>query len=284
VSGAAPISVEAALARARERLAGRGESPALDAEVLLAHVIGRNRAWLRAFGERELGAAEAARFEALVARRAAGEPVAHLTGRREFWSLELEVTPATLIPRPDTELLVEAALARLPDTPGLRVADLGTGSGAVALALAAERPGWRLLATDRSTAALAVARRNAGRLGLVNVAFRAGDWCAALDGEPVDAILSNPPYIPAADPHLGRGDLAHEPRAALTPGPGGLEAIERIARESRAHLRPGGWLLIEHGYDQGKSAVAVLEAAGYTAVEDLEDTAGNPRVVCGRQP
>ncbi|GAP66110.1 (protein release factor)-glutamineN5-methyltransferase [Mizugakiibacter sediminis] len=221
-------------------------------------------------------------FAALLARRLAGEPVAYLVGRRGFWSLELEVTPATLIPRAETERLVELALARLPADAAARVADLGTGSGAIALAIARERPRARVVATDASAEALAVARRNAARLGLGNVVFAQGDWCAALgEARDFDLIVSNPPYIAAGDPHLGEGDLRFEPAAALASGADGLDAIRRIVRDARAHLRPGGGLLFEHGYRQGAAVRALLAAAGYREVFSARDLEGRERVSGG---
>jgi release factor glutamine methyltransferase len=253
-----------------------------DAQWLLAHVLGRPRSWLFAFGDHAVAADEAARYEALVARRAAGEPVAYLTGRRGFWRFDLEVTPATLVPRPETERLVELALERLPAGSDLRVADLGTGSGAIALALASERPMARVVATDASEAALAVARRNAEMLGLRNVGFRRGDWFDCLGGERFDLVASNPPYIEAGDPHLDA--LRHEPAAALASGADGLDAIRTIARDAPAHLVAGGWLLLEHGWRQGEAVRALLAHAGFVDVATLRDLEGRDRVTLGRIP
>lgn len=274
-------SIASALARARESLSA-SETAALDAELLLAHVLGRPRTFLHAWPERALDVPTTARFDELVVRRAAGEPAALLIGRREFWSLDLAVTADTLVPRPETERLVELALERLaPDAP-LRIADLGTGSGNVALAIARERPACHVLASDRSTRALAVARANARALGIENVEFVRGDWCAALPGEPFDAIVSNPPYVPADDPHLRQ--LRFEPRGALAGGRDGLAQIRRIATAAPGRLRPGGWLLLEHGYDQGESVPALLAALGYREVADFTDGAGQPRVCVARAP
>ncbi|HEX7113462.1 MAG TPA: peptide chain release factor N(5)-glutamine methyltransferase [Mizugakiibacter sp.] len=275
--------VRTLLAEAAQRLAGGAAR--LEAELLLAHALGKPRAWLYAHAGDAADEAAQAAFAALLARRLAGEPVAYLTGTRGFWSLELEVTPATLIPRPETELLVELALARLPEDARARVADLGTGSGAVALAIARERPQAWVFATDASAEALAVARRNAGRLGLAHVAFAQGDWCRALgDASDFDLIVSNPPYIAAGDPHLGEGDLRFEPAAALTSGVDGLDAIRSIVRDARAHLRPGGWLLFEHGYEQGAAVRALLTAAGYREVFTARDLEGRERVSGGAMP
>ncbi|MDQ3269253.1 MAG: peptide chain release factor N(5)-glutamine methyltransferase [Pseudomonadota bacterium] len=255
-----------------------------DAEALLAHALGRPRSWLYAHGDDDLEEDAAARFHALVQRRASGEPVAYLTGRRGFWSLDLQVTPATLIPRPETELLVEIALARLPGDRPLRVADLGTGSGAIALALAHERRNARVLATDVSAAALEVARANASRLGLANVEFRHGDWLVPLAGERIDLIGSNPPYIAETDEHLRQGDLRFEPAAALASGDDGLDAIRRIASGAGACLVPGGWLLIEHGWQQGAPVRALLQQAGLVEIATQRDLSLHERVSFGRAP
>ena len=225
----------------------------------------------------------AERFEALLARRQAGEPVAYLTGTQGFWTLELEVSPATLIPRPETELLVELALARSPVDAGARIADLGTGSGAIGLAIAKERPRAAVIATDASRAALEVARRNATRNRIATVEFREGDWLAPLAGETFDLIASNPPYIADGDPHLGEGDLRFEPPSALSSGADGLDAIRRIVRDAPAHLASGGWLLLEHGWDQGEAVRALLEAAGFMDVETAQDLEGRDRVTLGRK-
>jgi len=264
------------LAEAARRLGER-----IDAELLLAHALGRPRGWLFAHADDAVPAHVQAAFAALVERRAAGEPVAYLVGSRGFWSLELEVTPATLIPRAETERLVELALERLPADRPCRVADLGTGSGAVALALARERPRAQVLATDASAAALAVARRNAQRLGLSNVAFAQGDWLEPLEGAAFELIVSNPPYIEAGDPHLAQGDLRFEPASALVSGADGLDDVRRIVAGARAHLVPGGWLLFEHGWKQGGAARALLHAAGYADVFTGRDLEGRERVSGG---
>ena len=261
--------------------------PALDpaeAEVLLAHALGRSRAWLFAHADDPVEAGAAQTFRVLVARREAGEPVAYLCGRRGFWSLDLAVTRDTLIPRPETELLVELALERLPPGREVRVADLGTGSGAIALALACERPRARVLATDASAAALAVARDNAQRLGLGNVELRQGDWFEPLQGLRLDLVASNPPYIASDDPHLARGDLRHEPASALAAGPDGLDDLRRIVADAPAHLLPGGWLLLEHGWTQGADVRALLDAAGFQDVATCRDLEQRDRVSLGRAP
>lgn len=256
-----------------------------EAALLLSRVLRRSRAWLHAHGDEVPSPADAAAFEALVARRASGEPVAYLLGQRGFWTLDLAVTPDTLIPRPETELLVEQALERLPTGAALRVADLGTGSGAIALALASERPALRVVATDRSAAALAVARTNAEGIGLERrVEFRQGDWFAPLAGERFDLLASNPPYIARDDPHLGRGDLRYEPPGALASGVDGLDAIRILVSGAPRHLQAGGWLLLEHGHDQGAEVRTLLEGAGFHRVATVRDLEHRDRVSLGHLP
>lgn len=246
------------------------------------HVLKVSSAWLIAHATDAVDARQGATYLALIKRRAAGEPVAYLTGRRGFWTLDLDVTSVTLIPRAETELLVEQALLRLPAETACSVADLGTGSGAVALALAAERPHAQVVATDVSAAALAVARGNAARLRLANVAFVQGNWLAPLAGRCFDVIVSNPPYIEAADPHLGQGDLRFEPAAALASGVDGLDAIRTIARDARAGLAAGGWLLMEHGWNQGEAVRELLTQSGYADVFTAKDVEGRERVTGAR--
>lgn len=250
---------------------------------LLAHAAGRSPAWLYAHGRDPVDPGVAATFRTLVARRAAGEPVAYLTGRRAFWTLDLAVTADTLVPRPETELLVELALARLGDGPA-DVADLGTGTGAIALAIASERPRARVTATDRSAAALAVARGNAADAGLGNVDFAAGDWWGPLAGRRFQLVASNPPYIAEGDPHLARGDLRFEPPAALASGRDGLDAIRVIVAGAPSHLHAGGWLLLEHGLEQGAAVRALLDATGFADVDTVQDLEARDRVTIGRWP
>ncbi|MEK7711429.1 MAG: peptide chain release factor N(5)-glutamine methyltransferase, partial [Pseudomonadota bacterium] len=257
-------------------------SPRLDAEVLLMHVAGLARTALITRAQEPLSPENEARLGELLARRARGEPVAYLTGKREFWSLDLRVTPDVLIPRPETELLVEQALARIPEDADWTVADLGTGSGAIALAIATERPHCRLIATDNSLAALAVAHANSARLGIATVQFRHGEWLKPLAGTRLDVIVSNPPYVRADDPHLTQGDVRFEPESALVAGADGLDAIRCIAADTVSCLRPGGWLLFEHGYDQAQAVRALLETHGYDMVISCRDTAGHERVTAGR--
>lgn len=270
------MKVSDLLAAAVQRLGGADAR--LEVELLLSHVLDRSRAWLYAWPEHEVDGEQQAVFERLIEARAQGEPIAYLTGHREFWSLDLTVTPDVLIPRPETELLVELALARIPHDANVRVADLGTGSGAIALALAHERPLARVLATDASVAALAVARGNAARLDLRNVEFAAGDWCSALGDERFDVIVSNPPYIASGDEHLGRGDLRSEPMSALASGSDGLDAIRRIVAQAPAHLHAGGWLLLEHGWDQAARVRELLDTPAFRAVATERDDSGHERV------
>ena len=253
-----------------------------EAEHLLLHVLGRDRAWLFAHGDDPLPEREAAAFDALLARRIAGEPLAYLLGRRGFWTLDLQVSPATLIPRPETERLVELALERLPGERPLRIADLGTGSGAIALALASERPLAQVVATDLSEEALRVAQSNAHAHGLANVAFRRGSWLVPLAGERFDLIASNPPYIADGDLHLVQGDLRFEPPMALSSGADGLDAIREIVSAAPAHLLPGGWLLLEHGWDQGEAIRALLAGSDFIDVATVADLEERDRVTLGR--
>ncbi|MBE5270400.1 peptide chain release factor N(5)-glutamine methyltransferase [Stenotrophomonas sp. B2] len=257
-----------------------------EAELLLLHVLERPRSWLFAHATDPLPATAQAAFEALLARRAAGEPVAYLTGRRGFWTLDLRVDAATLIPRPETELLVELALERLPSDRPLSVADLGTGSGAIALALASERPLAQVLATDASPGALAMAARNAAHHELRNVRFAEGgqDWYAPLQGARFALIASNPPYIASEDPHLQQGDLRFEPASALASGLDGLDDIRRIVAGAPEHLQPAGWLLIEHGWDQGAAIRTLFDAAGFADVQTQQDLEQRDRVTLGRRP
>lgn len=274
------MRVRDGLAAAAQALAGN--EARLEAEVLLLHVLGRPRAWLYAHADDELPPPQREAFDRLVQRRCAGEPVAYLTGTREFWSLALRVTGATLIPRADTERLVELALERLPSAMPLRVADLGTGSGAIALALASERPRARVVATDVSAAALAVARQNAELNKISNVEFAEGRWFTAIAQQRFDLIVSNPPYIAAGDAHLQQGDLRFEPHSALAAGADGLDDIRAIAAAAGPHLHNGAWLLLEHGFEQGGAVRALLGSAGFANVATWQDLCGLDRVSGGR--
>lgn len=276
------LTVDRALRDARLRLT-MSPTAALDAELLLAHALDRKRTWLRAWPEAVLPDDRRERFEALLARRENGEPVAYLLGRREFWSLEFEVGPGVLIPRPETETLVWCVLQILP-APGerpLEVLDLGTGSGCIALTLAHVRPDLRVTAIENSPQALDYARRNAERLGVRNVEFVEGEWFAPIESRRFDAIVSNPPYVRSDDEHLQRGDLRFEPAAALDAGADGLGAIRRIVDGAATHLAPGGLLALEHGHDQADAVHGLLEDHGFTDIERHPDPAGVPRVVLG---
>ena len=253
-----------------------------DAQVIISHVLGVNRAYIAANPMRILTETEDAKIDVLAAQRAMGAPIAYLTAKREFYGREFEVSPAVLIPRPETETLVEAALARL--APKASILELGTGSGAIAVTLAAQRPQARVVATDASARALAVARANAARHGCAErVEFVLGSWYAPLAGRRFDLIVANPPYVAAADPHLARGDLRFEPQQALTDGSrDGLDSIRAIVAGAPDHLDRGGWLLFEHGYDQAAAARALLEAAGFRDIVSLDDLAGIARVAGGK--
>jgi release factor glutamine methyltransferase len=260
----------------------RSRIRAIDAGVLLCHVIGRDPAYLIAHPETRLRPNEHDSFAALVDRRVRGEPVAYLTGEREFYGRTFKVTPAVLIPRPETELLVDLALERIPRAAPARVLDAGTGSGCIAVAIASERLHCKILALDQSVEALAVARRNAIGLGVGNVAFLRSDWFSALGRERFDVIVSNPPYVAKSDPHLQDGDARYEPLTALDGGAEGLDAVRRIVAEAGPHLVAGGWLLFEHGYDQASRARQLLQAAAYDDVFSARDLAGIERVSGGR--
>ena len=270
--------IRSALQAAEIRFAPVHDTARLDAEVLLSHVLNCPRQRLYAWPESTIGAHQLDRFQELVERRAAGEPVAYLTGRREFWSLDLEVNSDTLIPRPETERLVEVALAVVPEDASWRIAELGTGCGALALALAKERPTCQIIATDIKLEALAVARRNADRLEVTNVEFRIGDWCRALEHARFELIVSNPPYVPESDPHLEQGDVRFEPREALAGGADGLLTLHQIAETARYHLTDGGYLILEHGFDQGARLRDLLKELGYCGIASHRDYSHQERV------
>jgi release factor glutamine methyltransferase len=273
------------LREAAEALADLPQAaPRLEAELLLAEATGLAREQLIAWPERDIDPAAAARYRDLVSRRRRGEPIAYLRGRQAFWGLELAVSADTLIPRPETELLVEVALERLPAGRPLVVLDAGTGSGAIAAALARERPAWTLIATERSAGAARVAQDNLRRYAPANTHLVRCDWLAAIAPRSLDALISNPPYVTAGDRHLSEGDLPWEPRAALVAGADGLNAIRRLAAEGRSALRPGGLLALEHGYDQGPAVRDVLARHGYDAIETRPDLAGHERVTLGFAP
>lgn len=256
-------------------------TPRLDAELLLAHALGKSRSYLHTWPERELDAPQLECYEAALARRQVGEPVAYILGQQGFWSLQLEVAAHTLIPRPDTELLVESALALLPASPA-QVLDLGAGSGAIALALASERPAWQITGVDRVTEAVALAERNRVRLNLTNARFIESHWFGALAGQRYQLIASNPPYIAADDQHLGEGDVRFEPSSALVAGADGLDDIRLIIQQAPDYLLAGGWLLLEHGFDQARAVRELLNARGFSAVDSRRDLGGHERISLGR--
>lgn len=272
------MNIEQAVAL-HERLQGVSDSSRLDAELLLCHVLQRPRSYLFTWSDREVATPDQQAYEQLLTRRLKGEPVAHLIGSQAFWTLDLEVTADTLIPRPETETLVEVALDKLANGP-YRVADLGTGTGAIALALASERSGWQVVGCDRVDAAVVLAERNRQRLEIRNADFVLGSWFEPLIGR-FDMIVSNPPYIDPQDPHLQQGDVRFEPLSALIADKQGMADIEKIASDAREHLNTGGWLLFEHGYDQGQCVRALLEQLGYDDVATIQDLGDRDRVTLG---
>lgn len=280
MSSDAPLTCEALLKRAADQIGG--DSPRLDAELLLGHVTGLGRTSFRAWPEREVPAEQAERFMALVAQRAGGQPVAYLLGEQEFWSLPLKVSPSTLIPRPDTESVVEAALSlELPAN--ARVLDLGTGTGAIALALASEQPGWQVMASDRIEEAVALARDNSQHLGLPITVVQS-HWFDQIPAGTFDLLISNPPYIPASDHHLNEGDVRFEPESALVAGADGMDDIRLLVTEGLGWLNPNGWMLLEHGYDQGNAVRDLFTAAGWRSIETRKDYGGNDRMTLARKP
>jgi release factor glutamine methyltransferase len=270
------MNVDKALQNAAQMFDVVSDSARLDAELLLMFVLAVPRSHLFAHPERELTPEEADQFMQLTGRRARNESVAYLTGEKEFWSMQFLVTPETLVPRPETELLVEEALKRIPVNSGMRVLDLGTGSGAIAVAIASERPGCRIVATDLSPAAIAIATENANRHQLSNVEFGQGSWLEAVGDSVFDLIVSNPPYIASGDAAMSK--LTHEPRDALVSGVDGLDAIRRIAATAGGHLETGGALLIEHGADQALAVATILEEHDWRDLRCLPDLSGLPRV------
>jgi release factor glutamine methyltransferase len=274
-------SIAQLLADAVQQLEASSESARADAGILLAHCLQKSRTWLFTWPDKTLDAASIAAFQHLLGERLRGVPIAHLTGQREFWTLNLKVTPDTLIPRPETELLVETALALLPPSPA-NILDLGTGTGAIALAIASERPDSQVTACDFSAAALAVAAENARANNILNVQFIHSDWFTNLPTQRFTIIVSNPPYIEVDDPHLTQGDVRFEPLTALTAGQDGLDDLRHIVQNAPQWLEASGWLLLEHGYNQGVVVTALLQASGFQNVRCLPDLAGNDRVSIGQ--
>lgn len=277
------ITEALAAAQAGLTLAANTEAK-LEAQLLLQHVLQVNRAWLIAHENDTLSPNIQTEFEALLTRRLQGEPMAYILGEREFYGLVLQVTPATLIPRPDTETLVEAALDKIPQNMDVHVLDLGTGSGAIALAIAKHRSQANVVAVDASPAALEVAKHNADRLNISNVQFVLSDWFSALEDQRFEIIVSNPPYIEADDPHLAQGDLRFEPPDALASGKDGLSDIRIIINQCLTHLKPQGWLMLEHGYNQAISVSELMSSAGLVDVATIKDLGGNDRVTIGKNP
>lgn len=255
----------------------------LDAELLLAAALGKSRSFLHTWPERIVPSDAALKFAEYLQRRRGGEPVAYILGQQGFWKLDLEVAPHTLIPRPDTELLVEAALELLPAAPA-KVLDLGTGSGAIALALASERPAWSVTAVDRVLEAVALAERNRQRLHLNNATVLNSHWFGALEGQRFQLIISNPPYIASTDPHLVEGDVRFEPASALVAGIDGLDDLRLIVAQAPDHLDAGGWLMLEHGYDQAEAVRDLLQTRGFEEVHSRTDLGGHQRISLGRLP
>lgn len=279
------MQIRSALQQATQMLAPSSDSARLDAELLLCKVLAKHRSYLFTWPEQELSSEHYAEFHSLVNQRLQGNPVAYLLGYREFWGMELEVSAATLIPRPDTELIVQLALERLVSYTAPKLLDLGTGSGAIALALAKERPDATIIALDKSAEALAVAERNQLKLRLNNVRLMHSDWFSALDtASRFDLIISNPPYIAEFDPHLEQGDLRFEPRSALSSGVDGLKDLSYLIQTAPPYLKDLGWLLLEHGYDQGLVVNQLLKNTGYTEIACYQDLGGNDRVSLGRFP
>ncbi len=278
---AEPASIRQLLEQATSLLTT--DTARLDAEILLAHTLARARSHLHAWPEKVLSSEQQEKFQQLLQARIQGQPVAYLTGQREFWSLPLAVTSATLIPRPETETLVALALDLIPADSTAQIADLGTGSGAIALAIAHERRHCHVLATDISSTAIGTATANAQQLGISNIEFQCGDWCEPLVDRQYDVIVSNPPYIRDADPHLQSGDVRFEPRSALAAGPQGMDDLIKIAHCARQHLRANGWLIMEHGYDQSDQVTQLLEGCGFQNVTDHQDDAGVNRVIIGKR-
>lgn len=276
------LTYATAIAHAIAVLRDRSDAPRLEGELLVAHATAASRSMLFAAPATPLFPEQAAAFESLLRRRQRGEPLAYVVGTQDFWTLTLAVTPAVLIPRPETELVVERVLALLPHDE-TNVLDVATGSGAIALAIASERPEARVTGTDISTAALDVARGNAASLGLARVRFLEGSWLEPVAGERFDVIASNPPYIAADDPDLAADVREYEPGLALIAGSTGLECLHRLVREAPAHLLPGGWLVLEHGWKQGPAVRELLESAGFGHVRSHADLAGHERVTEGRR-
>lgn len=275
-------TISQALNDARQCLQATSASPAVDAGILLCHVLDCSPGHLIAWPDKQLSPHQASQFKQILQQRIEGKPVAYITGEREFWSLSFKVTSDVLIPRPETETLVEFVLEKFSNSAALTVADLGTGSGAIACALAVERPAWNIIATDSSAEALDIARHNASVHQLENIRFVHGKWLEPLKGLDFDMIISNPPYVAADDPHLAEGDVRFEPETALASGKRGMDAITHLTSQAGQRLKAGGWLMVEHGYDQQKPVYDCFKQGGFEDIVQLTDLAGQPRVTAGR--
>lgn len=278
----AATNIKQALTVAVEKLQASSDSARIDVETLLCHVLNCNSAHLVAWPDKLLDEHQANQFNHLIERRLTGEPVAYITGHREFWSLDLMVSPATLIPRPETETLVEYVLENHTEQKTLKLLDMGTGSGAIAIALATEKPDWKITATDISTEALAIARRNADHHNVNHITFMLSDWFQAIEPEMFDVIVSNPPYIALDDIHMNLGDVRFEPKSALLSGKDGLTDIRTICSEASQYLNDNGWLIFEHGYDQKQAVYDCLHESGFHQIQQISDLAGQPRVSVGQ--
>lgn len=276
--------IQSVLKSATQKLISVSDTPNLDAEFLLTHVLHVSRTYLFTHTEQTLTVKQRQKFSALLTRRLRGEPIAYITGHQGFWALDLQVSKDTLIPRPETELLIELALHQLPKNQAIKVADLGTGSGAIALALASERPSWEIYATDNSAAALKIAQQNALNLGLKNLHFYQGNWCDALPASDFTAIISNPPYLAENDPHLLQSGLPFEPQRALVAGEAGLQAIREIIEQAQGYLLSGGWVMLEHGYMQVNAVTELFKKNAYTDPRSWQDLNRQWRASIARKP
>jgi len=276
------MNIQQALQQASNDLAASSSSPALDARVLLCHVLQCNTAHLAAWPEKVLTDEQQEKYVQLIAQRQQGLPVAHLTGQREFWSLNFTVDNSTLIPRPETETLIEFILSQFADRKHLRMLDMGTGTGAIAIAIAKEKPGWQITASDIAAAAVKLARHNSEKLKCENISFIQSDWFENISAKDFDLIVSNPPYIAADDPHLLQGDIRFEPATALVSGKSGMDAIEHICMHAKNHLAKNGWLIVEHGYNQKKEVADCFTKNGFVQITQQQDLSGHVRMSAGK--
>ena len=276
------MNIQQALQQASKQLTETSPSAILDTQVLLTHVLRCNTAHLAAWPEKTLSDAQLADFQKLVEKRRQGVPVAHLTGSREFWSLDFSVDNSTLIPRPETETLVEYLLDNFGKRENLKLLDMGTGTGAIAISIAREKPGWEIVASDISEQALELARLNCSQHDTSNVTLIHSDWFQNIDAENFDIIISNPPYIASDDPHLSQGDVRFEPHSALSSGVTGMDDIEHICSQAKKHLLQNGWLMVEHGYNQKQLVAECFAKNGFSAIEQKQDLSGHTRMTAGK--